>query len=286
MVFASTALAGKVAVVTGGGTGIGRGIVEEMARVGAKMVIASRSTEHLEPTVAEIQGMGTACVAVQADVRDREQCANVVRRAVEEFGRVDILVNNAAGNFRVAAEELTENGWKTVLDIDLNGTFNCTQAVFPVMKEQGGGSIINILAFTDQGGPGNVHAAAAKSGIWGMTLTLATEWGRHGIRLNAITPGTVPTLGTTRNLRLGLRPGEPDDIGGEEAVAQMQGAPDEQTPLGRNGTPTDIGLAAVFLASDASGWMTGAHLHVDGGKRSGGLYSWAGASRDIENAPS
>ena len=154
-----------------------------------------------------------------------------------------------------------------VINIDLHGTFWCSRAVFPVMKEQGGGNIINILAFTDSGGAGTVHAAAAKGGIWTMTMTLAAEWGKYGIRLNAITPGGVPTLGTQRNLRLALHPGDPDDLGGEEAIAAMQGAPTTSVPLGRTGTPQDIGNAAEFLASDAVSWITGPHLHVDGGAR-------------------
>lgn len=270
MVFAEKAFEGKVVIVTGGGTGIGRGIVHEMAKLGAQLVIASRSLEHLEPTAEEVRDLGGECLVVQTDVRASDQCAELVQETVNRYGRVDTLVNNAAGNFRVAAEDLTPNGWRTVVDIDLNGTFNCSQAVFPVMKEQQIGSIINILAFTDLGGPGNVHAASAKSGIWGMTLTLATEWGKYNIRVNAITPGSIPTLGTVRNLRLGLRSEEPDDIGGEEAIKKLQGSPNTSIPLGRLGTPSDIGQAAIFLASDAASWITGAHLHVDGGKRLGG----------------
>ena len=267
MIFAATALEGHVAIITGGGTGIGKGIALEMARAGAKIVIASRSIEHLEPTAQEVLAAGAPCLVVQTDVRDREQCERLVQRTVQEFGRVDTLVNNAAGNFRINAEDLTPNGWNTVINIDLNGTFWCSRAAFPVMKAQGKGNIINILAFTDSGGAGTVHAAAAKGGIWTMTMTLAAEWGKYGIRLNAITPGGVPTLGTQRNLRLALHPGDPDDLGGDEAIAKMQGAPTTSVPLGRTGTPQDLGSAAVFLASDAASWITGAHLHVDGGAR-------------------
>jgi len=267
MVFATTALEDKVVIVTGGGTGLGRGMVLEMAKLGARIVIASRSLEHLAPTADEIRSFGGECLVVQNDVRDPSQCAELVQKSVEAFGRIDTLVNNAAGNFRIGAEDLTPNGWRTVIDIDLNGTFNCSQAVFPVMKSQNTGSIINILAFTDSGGPGNVHAASAKSGIWGMTMTLAAEWGKYGIRVNAITPGTVPTLGTVRNLRMGLRTGEPDSIGGEQAIEQLQGSPNESIPLRRLGTPADIAQATIFLASDAASWITGAHLHVDGGGR-------------------
>ncbi len=267
MVFTPDALEGKVVIITGGGTGIGKGIALEMSRAGAKVAIASRTLEHLAPTAEEIRALGAPCLVVQVDVRDRDQCDNLAKRVIDEYGHIDTLVNNAAGNFRINAEDLTVNGWNSVINIDLNGTFWCSRAVFPHMREHGGGNIINILAFTDAGGPNNVHAAAAKGGIWTMTMTLASEWGRYSIRVNAITPGSVPTLGTQRNLRLGLHPGDPDNIGGEDAIARMQGAPNEDIPLGRTGTPQDLGNAAVFLASDAASWITGAHLHVDGGGR-------------------
>ncbi|MBI2887359.1 MAG: SDR family oxidoreductase [Chloroflexi bacterium] len=268
MGFDPSTLEGQVAIVTGGGTGIGRGIALEMARVGAKIVIASRSVEHLEPAAKEIRQTGAPCKVVQMDVRDWDACHRMAQEAVNAFGRVDILVNNAAGNFRVPAEELTQNGWQSVIGIDLNGTWNCSRAVFPVMKQQQHGNIVNILAFTDRGAPSMVHAASAKGGILTMTMTLAAEWGPYGIRVNAITPGRVPTLGTQRNLRLGLRRGEEDDLGGEEGVAQMQGTADD-SPVGRTGSPADIGNAAVFLCSDLASWITGVHLHVDGGRRLG-----------------
>lgn len=267
MTFAPTALKDKVVIVTGGGTGLGRGMVHEMARLGANLVIASRSLDHLEPTAEEVRALGGTCLVIQNDVRDPVQCTELASKTLAEFGRIDGLINNAAGNFRIAAEDLSPNGWRTVIDIDLTGTFNCSQAVFPTMKEQGVGSIVNILAFTHSGGPGNVHAASAKSGIWGMTMTLAAEWGKYGIRVNALTPGAVPTLGTVRNLRMGLRTGDPDNLGGEQAIEKLQGSPHESIPLGRLGTPTDIAQAAVFLISDAASWITGAHLDVDGGGR-------------------
>ena len=269
MGFEPTTLKDQVAIVTGGGTGIGRGISMEMAKAGADVVLASRSLEHLEPWAERIREESEAKVlVVQTDVRDWDQCQRMVERATDEFGRADILVNNAAGNFTINPEDLTVNGWQAVLNIDLNGTWFCTRAVFPVLKEQGKGSIINILAFTDRGAPRTVHAGAAKAGIWNMTMSLAAAWGQYGIRFNAITPGGVPTLGTQRNLRRSLHPGDPDDLGGEDAVIAWQGGP-ANNPLGRSGRSEDIGNACVFLASDMASWITGAHIHVDSGGRFG-----------------
>ena len=270
MSFAPDTLRDRVAIITGGGTGIGKGIALEMAKVGAKIAIASRSMEHLEPTAEEVRRTtGQPCIAVQTDVRDWDQCQRMAQRVLEEYGRIDILVNNAAGNFTIRPEELTVNGWNAVIGIDLNGTWFCSRAVFPAMKEQRKGSIINILAFIDRAAPLTVHAGAAKAGIWSMTMSLAVAWGPYGIRVNGVTPGGVPTLGTQRNLRLGLRPGEPDNLGGEEAIARMQGAPTRNVPLGRTGTPRDIALACIFLASDLADWITGVNLWVDGGGRLG-----------------
>lgn len=250
MIFTLDALKDRVAIITGGGTGLGRAMALEFAKVGAKLVIASRNLDHLNPTAEEIRALGRPCLVVQTDVRQPDQVNEMVRRTVEEFGRLDILVNNAAGNFGVKAEELSVNGWNSVINIDLNGTFYCSQAAAKVMIPQGGGNILNItVAYLNQGAPGTVHAASAKGGIWLMTKSLAAEWGRFNIRVNAIAPGPFPNPETARVYNFELN----------RARTGADG------PLGRVGRDEEIGWAAIFLVSDAAAFITGETLFVDGG---------------------
>lgn len=245
-------LQGQVAIITGGGTGLGRAMALEYARLGAKLVLASRSAEHLNPTVAEIQQRGGAAIAVSTDVRDPAQVDRMVQATKEKFGKIDILVNNAAGNFICKAEELSPNGWRAVVDIVLNGTFFCTRAVGREMIAQGhGGNILSILAtYAWNGGPGTVHSAAAKAGVLALTRTLAVEWGPHKIRVNAIAPGTVQTEG---------------------AGSKLWATPEAQTrlvsriPVGRMGTPEEIAHAAAYLVSPYAEYINGEALTMDGG---------------------
>ncbi|MCX6023919.1 MAG: SDR family oxidoreductase [Chloroflexi bacterium] len=255
----------QVAIVTGGGTGIGRGIALEMAKVGAKLVIASRRLENLEPTAEEIRALGAPCLVVQMDVRDRESVEQMVERTIEEYGKVDILVNNAAGNFPVAAEDLSVNGWRSVLGIDLDGSFNCTQAVGRRLIAAGnGGAIVNIIySGAMRAAPGTVHASAAKAGILAMTRTLAVEWARYGIRVNAISPGPIAnTQGIMR--RASMSP---------EQRSEVEGRAAERIPLGRMGEIEEIGWSAIFLASGASAYITGECISVDGGGHQGTRFS-------------
>src|SRR5581483_6332728 len=197
----------QVAIITGGGTGLGRAMAREFFSLGAKLVIASRNPEHLEPTRAELEAAGADVISIQTDVRDPAQVDRMVAATKERFGRIDILVNNAAGNFLCKAEDLSPNGWRAVVEIVLNGTFFCTRAVGREMiaqnaaaqtatASQRGGRILNVLAtYAWNGGPGTVHSAAAKAGVLALTRTLAVEWAPHGIRVNAIAPGPVDTKG-------------------------------------------------------------------------------------------
>ncbi len=168
---------GQVAIVTGGGTGLGRAMALEYARLGARLVLASRSREHLEPTVAEIQKAGGEALAVPTDVRDPSQVDRMIQETKKKFGGVDILVNNAAGNFICKAEELSPNGWRAVVNIVLNGTFFCTRAAgLEIIAQKRGGKILSVLAtYAWTGGPGTVHSAAAKAGVLALTRTLAVE---------------------------------------------------------------------------------------------------------------
>jgi NAD(P)-dependent dehydrogenase (short-subunit alcohol dehydrogenase family) len=250
-------LEGRVAIITGGGTGIGKAIATEYLRLGASVVLASRSLEHLEPTAAELRPLaerhGARVLAIQTDVREPAQVDRMCDETVSQFGSIDIMVNNAAGNFICPAEKLSPNGWNAVVSIVLNGTFYCSRAAGLRMIEGGkGGNILNIVAaYAWTGGPGTIHSACAKAGVVTMTRTLAVEWARYKIRVNAISPGPVETSGAGGKL-----------WASEEVRTAMLKA----VPRGRIGEPEEIADAAAFLVSDFADFITGEVLVMDGGQ--------------------
>ena len=246
-------LEGRVAIVTGGGTGIGFSIASEYVRLGARVVLASRNPEHLEPAARDLAGRGAEVIALPTDVRIPEEVDRMVSETVRRFGSVDILVNNAAGNFICPAEKLSPNGWNAVVNIVLNGTFYCSRAAGLRMIESGrGGSILNIVAaYAWTGGPGTVHSASAKAGVVCMTRTLAVEWARYKIRVNAIAPGPVETEGAGRKLW---------------ASAETRKAMLDAIPRSRIGNVQEIAHAAAYLVSDYADFITGEVLVVDGGQ--------------------
>lgn len=260
--FRTDVLRDRVALVTGGGTGIGRGITLALARHGADVVLASRSREHLDPTAEEVRELGRRAVVSEMDVRDRETVDATVDAAREELGGVDVLVNNAAGNFLVRAEELSENGWRAVLDIVLTGTFHLSQAVFETMRDGGGGSIVNITTtYVETGAPLMAHSGAAKAGVKNLTRTLAAEWGRHGIRVNAVAPGLV------------------EDTEGSRRLVESVGLKDRfeaAVPLGRLTRIDDVARTVLFLCSPAAAQVTGTEIVVDGGESLGGKFREVG----------
>ena len=248
-IFKDGILAGRVALVTGGGTGITGGVARALAEAGASVALVSRKLEHLEPAAAAINEAGGKAVAVAADVRLYEQVERAVAATVESFGRVDIVVNGAAGNFLCRAEEMSPNAFGTVVDIDLKGTFNVCRAAFEELKKNRG-QVLNISATLHYGGtPYQLHVSAAKAGIDALTRNLAVEWGPHGIRTNAIAPGPIEDTEGMRRLV-------------PESVKQKLL---RKIPLGRFGLIRDIEHCAVFLCSDAASFINGAVIAVDGG---------------------
>src|SRR5260370_21741771 len=266
-VFADNILKGRVAFVTGGGTGITGGVARALAEAGANVALVSRKIEHLEPAAKAIndarsnargisptvsEGSETnrgEVFAVAAEVRNPEEVEQALSATVERFGRIDIGVNGAAGNFLCDAEELSPNGFGTVVDIDLKGTFNVCRAAFAELKKNQG-QILNISATLHYlGTPMQIHVSAAKAGVDALTKNLAVDWGRYGIRVNAIAPGPI---GDTE----GMKRLVPEPI--KEQLRQ-------RIPLGRFGLIQDIENAAVFLCSDAASYINGAVIVGYGG---------------------
>jgi peroxisomal 2,4-dienoyl-CoA reductase len=264
-VFAPGLLKGQVALVTGGGTGIGLGISELLAELGAHVVIASRKPQHLEAALTTITARGHQASVVQLDVRDNEQVKAVVDGVAATHGRLDLLVNNAAGNFYAPSATLSPNAWKAVVEIDLYGTFYCSQAVYPIMAKQGGGRIVSTsMTLHYRGWPLMAHATAAKAGVDALTRTLAVEWAPQRIRVNAIAPGPIPTEGVRKAFTPPAESGVPDVFAAaEEKMAEYAR---KGIPLGRWGTPRDIANMVAFLASPAGDWITGGIFVVDGGE--------------------
>jgi NAD(P)-dependent dehydrogenase (short-subunit alcohol dehydrogenase family) len=243
--------AGATVLVTGGGTGLGLAIASEFGRLGASVVIASRKPEHLEAGTAVLEALGVAVAAVTCDIRDADSIAAAFDAAEGRFGPVDVLVNNAAANFPVPAEDMSPNAWRTVVDITLNGTFLCSRefgrrhldAATP-------GSIINIGAsYAWTGGPGFAHSAAAKAGVKNLTESLAVEWGPYGIQVNCLVPGLMPHEDMTADIT--------------ENLARAHDK-DATQPALRVGQPRELGWAATFLASPYARFISGQTLAVDG----------------------
>ena len=249
--FTPSLLKDRVAVITGGGTGIGLAIARRFGELGAHIAIGSRNAKNIERGAVALNHAGLDPLAVQIDVRNPEQVDEMVTRVVHHFGRIDILVNNAAGNFICRAEDLSPNGWNAVIGIVLNGSFYCSRAVGRHMIARGGGgAIVSILAnYVWTGSAGTIHSAAAKAGVMSMTQTLAVEWARHHIRVNAIAPGPIESAGAAKQL-----------WNTPEAAQRIA----DMVPLGRWGKPEEVADAAAFLVSDHAGYITGEVLTLDG----------------------
>ena len=250
-IFRDSLFQGRVALVTGGATGIGRGIAEALAMHGADVAIVSRKAENLGPAADQIAaGAGRRCLPIAADVRQPEAVESAVDRTIRELGGLDIVVNNAAGNFLCPSAELSPNGFGAVIDIDTKGTWHVSRAASRARLKDHGGQILNISATLHYGGtPGQVHVAAAKAAVDAMTRTLAVEWGPQGVRVNAIAPGPIVDTEGARRLFPGDR---------AERLRAM-------IPTRRLGAIDDIVNLALFVLSDAGSNLNGAIVVSDGG---------------------
>jgi NAD(P)-dependent dehydrogenase (short-subunit alcohol dehydrogenase family) len=243
-------------------------MAQRFGELGANLVITSRKLEVLEETAEEIRTSGASVLPVQCDVRKTNEVEKMVSQTVEEFGSVNVLVNNAAGNFISPTEKLSPGGFQVIVDIVLNGTFNCTLSVGQEMIKSGGGVILNIITTYAWTGSGYVvPSACAKAGVLAMTRSLAVEWAKHGIRTNAIAPGPFPTEGAWKRL---VVPG----LGIEKKMKK-------RIPLKRFGEQRELADLATFLISDGTGYINGEVVTIDGGEWLKG----AGQFNDLDKVP-
>lgn len=242
--------AGCVVFVTGGGTGLGRAVALEFARLGAAVAVASRSPEHRDAGVAAVEAAGGRGLGVGLDVRDPDAVAAAFDAVEDGLGPVGILVNNAAGNFPVPASRMTPNAWRAVVQIVLDGTFFCsTEFARRALAAGSGGAVLNIGAtYSWTGGPGTAHSAAAKAGVTNLTQSLAVEWAPAGIRVNCLAPGQFPH----------------DDLPAQLRAGQSEQAQAARIPAGRVGRPHELGWAATYLCSPYAAYLTGHTLVLDG----------------------
>ena len=266
--FDAQLLKGKKIVVTGGGTGLGKSMATRFAELGADLVITSRRQNVIDETAKELSKHGGKVLAISCDVRDPDQVEAMVKETVSKFGKIDILLNNAAGNFISPTENLSSNAFKTVVDIVLNGTFHCTQAVGKVMRKNNAGVILNIVTTYAWTGSGYVvPSACAKAGVLAMTRSLAVEWAKYGIRTIAIAPGPFPTKGAWSRLA-------PPGLGIEKKMK-------DRIPLKRVGEHIELANLATYLISDQAAYINGEVVTIDGGEWLKG----AGEMNELERIP-
>ena len=266
--FDAKLLKGKNIIVTGGGTGLGKSMATRFAELGANLVITSRREGVISEAAKELQKNGGKVVAIPCDVRDPEEVEAMVEQTVKELGSVDILLNNAAGNFISPTENLSPNAFKTVIDIVLNGTFHCTQAAGKVMRKNKSGIILNIVTTYAWTGSGYVvPSACAKAGVLAMTRSLAVEWAKYGIRTVAIAPGPFPTKGAWSRLA-------PPGLGIDKKMKA-------RIPLKRVGEHIELANLASYLISDQAAYINGEVVTIDGGEWLQG----AGEMNELEKIP-
>ena len=254
--FAPDLFRGRTVLVTGGGRGIGRAIALAFARLGANLVIASRKAENLAPTAEAIRALGVDCLDVAMSIREPTQVDDLVARSSERFGSIDVLVNNAGGQFPARPWDISDSGWRAVVDLNLNGTWNLCSRVGAQMLARRAGAIINIVHVYsfERGAPPFVHSGAARAGVVSMTRSLAYYYARHGVRVNALAPGSVATAG--------LR----EEEYAKAEIADYEALQIKDIPSHRLGTAEEVAATTVFLCSPAAAYINGAALIADGGQ--------------------
>ena len=261
-------LKGKNIVVTGGGTGLGKSMADRFSDLGANLVLTSRREKVINDTAKEFRKRRKKAIPIVCDVRYPDQVESMINQAIDQLGSVDILVNNAAGNFISPTENLSSNAFKTVVDIVLNGTFHCSQAAGKIMRKNKSGVILNIVTTYAWTGSGYVvPSACAKAGVLAMTRSLAVEWAKYGIRTVAIAPGPFPTKGAWSRLA-------PPGLGIEKKMKA-------RIPLKRLGEHSELANLASFLVSDMASYINGEVVTIDGGEWLQG----AGEMNDLEKIP-
>ena len=266
--FREDLLKDKTIIVTGGGTGLGKSMATRFGELGANLVIASRREDVIQSAAEELRQTGADVLGLSCDVRKPNSVQDMVEAAKKKFGKIDVLLNNAAGNFISPTENLSPGGFKVIVDIVLNGTFNCTLAVGKEMIAQGGGSMLNIVTtYTWTGSGYVVPSAAAKAGVLAITRSLAVEWAKYGIRMNAIAPGPFPTEGAWSRLA-------PPGLGIEKKMKN-------RVPLKRFGEHIELANLAAYLISDEAGYINGEVVTIDGGEWLKG----AGQFNELDKVP-
>ncbi len=250
MVFTKGLLKGKIAIVTGGGTGIGKSISTEFGKLGAKLAIIHRKKENVDSGVKELSKI-TKCVGFQADLRDFAQVENTFKEIVKEYKRIDILVNNAGGQFIAPIEKISPNGFDAVVKTNLYSTFYCCKAAGEYMKRQKYGKITNIVTiYAVKSAAGMIHSGAARAGVINLTRSLALEWAKYNLNVNVVAPGFVATSGLKYEL-----------INNKKMIEKLK----KEVPLGRFADVQEIADAVTYLSCDAASYITGQTLVIDGG---------------------
>jgi citronellol/citronellal dehydrogenase len=249
-VFRPDLLTDQVVLVTGGGTGIGRCIAHEIAALGGTPVLAGRREQPLADTAEEIRSAGGAVDTIPLNIRDAEAVDAALAEVVARHGRLHALVNNAGGQFPSPAEQISPNGWRTVVDLNLNGTFLVTRAAFAASLGEHGGAVVSVVADMWNGFPGMAHTGAARAAVVNLTRTLAVEWAHRGVRVNAVAPGLIYSSGMDTY---------------DPEVQRLAAHSGRKVPAGRIGTESETSAAVVFLLSEAAAYITGETIRVDGG---------------------